>query len=365
MTSILENESAYSSNFDRSELHSAVVANMTEIYQTLGGKPLDFACFDQIGRSRAEAEFPLHALLHAYRIGGRIEWSRFAQEISEAPHADQLIVKGTTKFWEIWDTAVDRVTWAYESAAARRTRNAIEERNGMIDLVLNGQSVAGGLWDAAATLHLPLTGHFIAIAAETTAHQPVFASSATRFEALRCNNVWRAHDDVELGLLSLSRSTDQQDVFKLVDSLAQGPTGVSDPFDDLRMAPHALRQARVACDASRGNPAGATTFASIPLQALLVLTPNSAEELRRSILGPLLEISEVERRDLITTIRTLAEAEGSVSECATRMYLHRNSVYHRLERITELTGRNPQAPIGMAELYAAVEADRLLTNRVR
>lgn len=365
MQSILENESAYTANFDQSDLQAAVWANMTAIYESLGGKPLEFACFDEIGRSRAEAEFPLHALLHAYRIGGKIEWNRFAREVASAPHSEQLIVQGTTKFWDIWDIAVNRVTWAYESAVARRTRNDVAARNEMIDLILTGGSVGGGLWDAAVSLHLPLTGHFVAIAAETSSHQPVLSRATTRFETLGCTAVWRMHDVLELGLVSLTRSIDLRQVLQIVDSLAQGPTGVSDSFDDLRLAPRALRQARVACDASRGNPAGATTFSSVPLQALLVLTPNSAEELRRSILGPLLQISDGERRDLITTIRTLADAEGSVSECASRMFLHRNSIYHRLERICELTGRNPQTPIGMAELYTAIEADRLLSNPVR
>lgn len=365
MQSILENESAYTANFNKSDLQAAVWANMTEIYETLGGKPLDYACFDEIGQTRAEAEFPLHALLHAYRIGGKIEWNRFAQEAASAPHSDRLIVQGTTKFWDIWDIAVNRVTWAYESAVARRARNDVAARNGMIDLILNGGSVSGGLWDAAASLHLPLTGQFVAIAAETSGNQPILSRAASKFNAMNCTAVWRLHEELELGLISLTRSIDLKQVLQLVDVLAQGPTGVSDSFDDLRLAPRALRQARVACDASRGNPAGATTFSSVPLQALLVLTPSSAEELRRSILGPLLQISDSERRDLITTIRTLADAEGSVSECASRMFLHRNSIYHRLERISELTGRNPQTPIGMAELYTAIEADRLLSNHVR
>jgi DNA-binding PucR family transcriptional regulator len=41
------------------------------------------------------------------------------------------------------------------------------------------------------------------------------------------------------------------------------------------------------------------------------------------------------------------------------MYLHRNSVTRRLQRIFELTGWDPQTPRGIAMLYVAAEAHRL------
>ena len=368
LQSILQNESAYASRqiVDESSLRAAVSANMTEIYLTLGGKALDFATFDEIGRLRAESDFPLYALLHAYRIGGRLEWDRFIREAIAAPRREKSVIEGTARFWEIWDVAVNRVTWSYEETAARRKRDEVGERDVMLDLLVNGHfETDDALWNAAHALQLPLTGQFLVTAAETRAFQPVLSNRASRFEAIRCASVWRTYEELEMGVISLARSTGLDEVVSLVDSLAQGPTGVSEPFNNLRSAHGAFREARIACDASKGNPIGATLYSEVPLQAIMVVTPGSAEQLRRNILGSLLELGDTERRDLIETIRGLADAGGSVSECARRMYLHRNSVYHRLERVHELTGRNPQTPIGMAELYAAIEADRILSHQMQ
>ena len=38
------------------------------------------------------------------------------------------------------------------------------------------------------------------------------------------------------------------------------------------------------------------------------------------------------------TLRTLFAARGNASEAADRMFLHRNSMLYRLERIQKLTG---------------------------
>ncbi len=363
---IMENEPAYVSSqaVSPSVLHAAVMANITELFHSLAGKPQDVAVFEEIGSRRAESNFPLHAVLHAYRIGGSFYWDRFAREALEESHSDQIVIEGTRKFGQIIDVAADRVTWAYQETLDQMNRADLGRRNDLIDFILSGSRGSdGALWDAATSLRLPTTGQFVVVVAATESYQSVLSHFSKEIEAARCTSVWRTYEQSEIGLISLTKTSHTFGVLQLLDSLAKGPTGVSESFGDLRWAPRALRQARIACDTSRGNPVGATPFATVPMQAMLVDAPGSAEDLRRFVLGGLLQVGDEEQRDLIATIRALANAEGSVSECASRMYLHRNSVYRRLDRVHELTGRNPQTPIGMAELYIAIEADRILSHR--
>jgi DNA-binding PucR family transcriptional regulator len=68
---------------------------------------------------------------------------------------------------------------------------------------------------------------------------------------------------------------------------------------------------------------------------LLKRTPVDAERL----LEELARSRDLERRSVLTrTLRALFAAGGNASEAADRMFLHRNSMLYRLERVRKLTG---------------------------
>jgi DNA-binding PucR family transcriptional regulator len=60
--------------------------------------------------------------------------------------------------------------------------------------------------------------------------------------------------------------------------------------------------------------------------------------------GELVEHDRERRRDLLRTLRALFSARGNASEAADRMFLHRNSMLYRLERIQKLTGLDLKDP---------------------
>jgi hypothetical protein len=364
---IFDNEPAYDHGraLPESELAEAIWANITEAFASIGGKSVELTVFEATGRKRAKANIPLHAVLHAYRLAAQLEWERFVQLASTMPHRERVILEGTARLWQINGTAAERVTVAYCDAVEQGRRRSLSERNALIDMLLTGEFATGSdLWDAAQALQLPVTGEFVVVVAETTTSQTPLQGAARAIAAAHGTGVWRIQGEAEVGLISLAGGSSADRTAKLIDSVATGSAGMSDPFRHLRLAPEALRQARIACDAGRGNPPGATLFSAVPLQAMLVVTPSAAEDLRIRVLGPLLNLADSERQALIETVHAWARAGGSVSECARAMYLHRNSVHRRLQHVYELTGRDPQTPIGMAELYAAVEADRMLSQQI-
>jgi DNA-binding PucR family transcriptional regulator len=58
----------------------------------------------------------------------------------------------------------------------------------------------------------------------------------------------------------------------------------------------------------------------------------------RELVRPLVEHDRERRSDLVRTLRALFASGGNASEAADRMFLHRNSMLYRLERIQKLTG---------------------------
>jgi purine catabolism regulator len=64
----------------------------------------------------------------------------------------------------------------------------------------------------------------------------------------------------------------------------------------------------------------------------------------RGLVRPLVEHDQKRRSDLVRTLRAFFAAGANVSEAADRMFLHRNSMLYRLERIQRLTGLDLKDP---------------------
>ena len=88
------------------------------------------------------------------------------------------------------------------------------------------------------------------------------------------------------------------------------------------------------------------------LKQTLVDAQRMLEELARSadlapfqeLVWPLVEHDRERRSDLVRTLRAYFAAGGNASEAADRMFLHRNSLLYRLERIRKLTGLDLRDP---------------------
>jgi DNA-binding PucR family transcriptional regulator len=68
------------------------------------------------------------------------------------------------------------------------------------------------------------------------------------------------------------------------------------------------------------------------------LADDPALEPFRALISPLQEHDRARRSDLVKTLRTYFAAGTNASEAADRLFLHRNSMLYRLDRIQHLTG---------------------------
>ncbi|MGV7637309.1 PucR family transcriptional regulator, partial [Mycobacterium kansasii] len=68
------------------ELREAVHANLDSVLRQLGGDPdEDLHAARATGRLKAEYGFPLAALLHAYRLAGRLVWDHMRAACTDHP----------------------------------------------------------------------------------------------------------------------------------------------------------------------------------------------------------------------------------------------------------------------------------------
>ena len=75
---------------------------------------------------------------------------------------------------------------------------------------------------------------------------------------------------------------------------------------------------------------------------------------RDRLLGPLRDYDELHRAELLTTLTSFLACDGSWSACASRMYVHVNTVRYRISRIEALTGRNLSALANRVDFFLAL-----------
>ncbi|MBB5174408.1 CdaR family transcriptional regulator [Texcoconibacillus texcoconensis] len=65
------------------------------------------------------------------------------------------------------------------------------------------------------------------------------------------------------------------------------------------------------------------------------------------------------QRDLLDTLEAYIACDGRVQETAERLYIHRNTLHYRLEKIKEVTGKDPRQLTDLFALYFAILVEKL------
>ena len=90
-------------------------------------------------------------------------------------------------------------------------------------------------------------------------------------------------------------------------------------------------------------------------QRLLDSVPKPVlKSFRERLLGPLAEYDSRHNAELLPTLRSFLACDGSWSACASRMYVHVNTVRYRIGRIETLTGRDLSALADRVDFFLAL-----------
>jgi DNA-binding PucR family transcriptional regulator len=113
-------------------------------------------------------------------------------------------------------------------------------------------------------------------------------------------------------------------------------------------------EAQAGADARGGPATGAGP--EPPLHELLLASVPTPvlRSFRDRLLGPLREYDDMHNADLLTTLRLFLACDGSWSACASRMYVHVNTVRYRISRVEALTGRDLSALADRVDFFLAL-----------
>ncbi|MDJ0359443.1 helix-turn-helix domain-containing protein [Rhodococcus sp. H29-C3] len=353
---ILDAEHGYleASLLTEDELRSACRENLRAMIGCLAGHGApDLSSAHATGRLKAEQGVPLAALLHAFRLGGRLIWEELMNRSDGEP--SRALLEMAAQVWALVDVCSDAAAEAYRSTVDTLSEQDAESRRRLVralfgDHVSNPAAVA----DAVRTFRIPDRGSFVVVSAD---------SRDVELSTRGIGAVWDSEVDGTLGLLFATSDALLEEVLGSIDNgvsdAGSAAIGVSVGFSSPAGMPLAVEQARLARTCARVDGSVLTRFDAVPLPLLLARHPDSARAATRQIFGRLLELPDEERESLLTTLDAWFGSKGSTSEAASRLHYHRNTVLYRLRRIGELTGRDFLDPIQCSELYVGLRAYQL------
>jgi hypothetical protein len=133
-----------------------------------------------------------------------------------------------------------------------------------------------------------------------------------------------------------------------------------DPVDLHRAGAEALLAANVA--GARGD--AFLSFEETGAYRLLLPAmsedPSELERFQSETVAPLVEYDVQYETELVRTLETFLDADGSVAKTAERLFTHRHTIRYRLDRVRELSGLDVGSTDGRERLSLGLKAMRVL-----
>ncbi|GIH95054.1 PucR family transcriptional regulator [Planobispora siamensis] len=309
---------------------------------------------------RAEQGLPMDSLLRSYRVSAQVMWDGLVGVIAEEePDSLPVLIRGATKVWNAVDRQAVAAAEAYRRREAEMFGRTAERIQALLDALLEDRADATLVRSAAAALDLPELGRYAVVITRLPGRDDHAADGARPASLGAMRLLWRMRPDYEVAVVLLH----DEEMDTLVGALrphVTGCAGISPAVEGLGELGRARRLAELALRTCTGEgPEIARLEDRLP-SALVVSQPELAGHLSAAVLRPVLALDPADREVLLGTLEAWLRCEGSAMRAAGQLYCHRNTVFNRIRRIEQLTGRSLARPLDIVEISLALDAVRLL-----
>lgn len=297
------------------------------------------------GRRRARQGVPLEAVLHAYRLGGRLLWEAMLETSRRRFDGayDLALLDAASYVWHTNDGSSAALVDAYRQEEQRLRSRDLSRRHAVLDALLAGRGRDPVFArDAAGVLGLPDTGPLVVVVGclDAAGTDPLLEPQRV-LAAHSVVSSWVLREREMVGLVALGSRSHTA----LADALrpcVTGRAGMSPPVGGPSEVDIGYRMAQTAVRTLDG-PGLAALDERLP-EALLADSPELVERLTRTALGALLDLPDADRSTLLETLDALLNCGASPTHAARVLFCHRNTVIYRLRRIETATGRSLGEP---------------------
>jgi hypothetical protein len=309
---------------------------------------------------RAEQGLPMDSLLRSYRVSAQVMWDGLVGVIAEEePDSLPVLIRSATKVWSAVDRQAVAAAEAYRKREAEMFGRTAERVQALLDALLEDRADATLVSSAAAALDLPELGRYAVVITRLPGREGHAAGGARPASLGVMRLLWRMRPDYEVAVVLLH----EEEMDELTCALrphVTGCAGISPAVEGLAELGRARRLAELALRTCAGEgPEIARLEDRLPA-ALVVSQPELAGYLSAAVLRPILALDPADRDLLLGTLQAWLRCEGSAMRAAGQLYCHRNTVFNRIRRIEQLTGRSLTRPLDIVELALALDAVRLL-----
>lgn len=357
------------------EMHIAVTCRL------LGdGEAVDFSFVRDQAHRRAEQKFPLDALLHAYRVIHKVfsRWIRDAalDAAPESAHVRRVVAAVTDFTIEYSGVIGTMATSEYVTHTRLLAEAEGDRRTELLNMLLSGYDES----DSRAAQLLRSSGYLaqrqsfcVAVARSVNPGEMVSMARAQRMadaigEALHDTPVRALVGVRNNHVIAVMSATRRQSGWTAPQTLTAdlvypalrmvGPAaliGLSSDAPSTSHIPRTLREARMALGFASVSDR-VKRYGEIPLQQMLV---SLARDNMQSAMPSWFDVFDSANRKskdvLRNTLVTYADNDMNVLKTAKALSIHPNTIYARMQRIDDITGRNALEYHALTELLLATE----------
>lgn len=306
----------------------------------------------EYARRLAQRGIPVEALLRAYRLGQEafLEWwlDELATRdvaVAELSAVMRSVIRTTSQYI---DMVVETLLGVYAAEQATWLRNDAARKAGYVRALLSG--AAGPASQEAQLLGHDLVREQVAVVARVPEEPGTVGTDELAKVAAALESAYPPHPIVvwadqstlwawlPTGGRAITDTNVTQAVLAASERVRAGLGTAASGLPGFRLSHHqAVRAQAVAAAAGTQGPV-VTNFPDASLLAFLTADLDTARSWVAGVLGRLAQDDDASAR-YRETVQTFLATNGSFTETAVQLHLHKNTVYYRIRKAEELRGR--------------------------